>query len=467
MKKETTTKNVLAVLAAAFMSFVGILTETSLNVTFPTMMKQFKVSLDTVQWTTTGYLLMIAIVMITSSYLNERFTAKEQFSVACIGFIVGSLISAMAPNFVILLLGRLVSALGAGLSTPLMFNMITEIMPRAKWGVYMGIAGLVIAMAPTLGPAFGGAITYYMNWRWIFIIVVIFAAIVFIMGFFVIEKYHEQQKDSGFDWLNFIILSAAFISLTIGVNQISHGFANWKLWGLLILAGLLFYIFAKLSKKSNKKLLDLTVFKEKAFIYGALAYFLLQFINIGTSFVLPNYVQIVGHQTSLVGGLILLPGSIIAGLLNPYFGKLYDNLGAKLPLYLGGTLMTISSILFAIYGLDLTVIMIIIIYGVLMLGHRMAFSNTLAESLKLQKGHLRADATAVCQTSQQLAGSVGTTILASIIAISQNQGGASYAVLTARGSQMAFCFTSVLGMIILGCYLRLFILEKAKTKAVK
>ncbi len=151
MKENT--KNILAVLSAAFMSFVGILTETSLNVTFPTMMKEFNVTLDTIQWTTTGYLLAIAIIMICSSYLNERFTAKHLFVVACIGFMVGSVISAITPNFPILLLGRLISALGAGLSTPLMFNLVTEIMPRAKWGVYMGIAGLVVAMAPTLGPA--------------------------------------------------------------------------------------------------------------------------------------------------------------------------------------------------------------------------------------------------------------------------------------------------------------------------
>lgn len=78
-------------------------------------------------------------------------------------------------------------------------------------------------------------------------------------------------------------------------------------------------------------MLDLAVFKQKAFIFGALAYFLLQFINIGTSFVLPNYVQIVGHQSSLIGGLILLLGSIIAGLLNPLFGNWYDKVGSKLP----------------------------------------------------------------------------------------------------------------------------------------
>lgn len=371
MKKST--KNILAVLSAAFMSFVGILTETSLNVTFPTMMKEFKVSLDTIQWTTTGYLLMIAIIMICSSYLNDRFTARQLFIIACVGFMVGSVISAIAPNFPILLLGRLISALGAGLSTPLMFNLITEIMPRSKWGVYMGIAGLVVAMAPTLGPAFGGITTFYLKLRWIFVFVTIFALIVFVAGTPVIGKYHDQVKSS-FDYLSFITLDAAFITLTLGVNQISYGMANPLLWILLVVTALLVWAFVKLSQKSSKKLLDLAVFKQKAFVFGALAYFLLQFNNIGISFVLPNYIQIVGKQSSLVGGLVLLPGSIIAGLLNPYFGSLYDKRGAKLPLYLGGFFMALSCLLFAIFGLNLSAMMIIIFYGIMMMGHRMSFS---------------------------------------------------------------------------------------------
>lgn len=459
MKKST--KNILAVLSAAFMSFVGILTETSLNVTFPTMMKEFNVTLDTIQWTTTGYLLMIAIIMICSSYLNDRFTAKQLFITACVGFMVGSVISAIAPNFPILLLGRLISALGAGLSTPLMFNLVTEIMPRSKWGVYMGIAGLVVAMAPTLGPAFGGITTYDLNWRWIFAFVTIFALIVFVAGTPVIGKYHDQVKSS-FDYLSFITLAAAFITLTLGVNQISNGLANPLLWILLVVTALLIWSFVKLSQKSSKKLLDLAVFKQKAFVFGALAYFLLQFNNIGISFVLPNYIQIVGKQSSLIGGLILLPGSIIAGLLNPYFGSLYDKRGAKLPLYLGGLLMALGCLLFAVFGLNLSTMMIVIFYGVMMLGHRMSFSNTMAEALKIEKGKLRADATAVCQTSQQLAGSVGTTILASIISVWQKQSHGSYAMATAQGSQAAFCFTLLMSLIILFSYWRMFKAEKAK-----
>ena len=459
MKKST--KNILAVLSAAFMSFVGILTETSLNVTFPTMMKEFNVTLDTIQWTTTGYLLMIAIIMICSSYLNDRFTAKQLFITACVGFMVGSVISAIAPNFPILRLGRLISALGAGLSTPLMFNLVTEIMPRSKWGVYMGIAGLVIAMAPTLGPAFVGITTYYLNWRWIFAFVTIFALIVFVAGTPVIGKYHDQVKSS-FDYRSFITLAAAFIMLTLGVNQISNGLANPLLWILLVVTALLIWSFVKLSQKSSKKLLDLAVFKQKAFVFGALAYFLLQFNNIGISFVLPNYIQIVGKQSSLIGGLILLPGSIIAGLLNPYFGSLYDKRGAKLPLYLGGLLMALGCLLFAVFGLNLSTMMIVIFYGFMMLGHRMSFSNTMAEALKTEKGKLRADATAVCQTSQQLAGSVGTTILASIMSVWQKQSHGSYAMATAQGSQAAFCFTLLMSLIILFSYWRMFKAEKAK-----
>lgn len=341
----------------------------------------------------------------------------------------------------------------------MMFNLIVEVMPRQSWGFYMGIAGLVIAMAPTLGPAFGGSVSYYLNWRWIFIIAAIFALFVFISGIFVIGSYHPVQKKS-FNWLAYIFLSLSLVSLVIGVNQLSKGLQNWRLWGLLILTVVLFILFVTISKRSTRKLLDLKVFEDKAFVFGAFAYFLLQFINIGVSFVLPNYIQIVNKQSSLIGGLVLLPGSIIAGLLNPYFGRLYDRLGARVPLYGGAFLMALGSFLLANWGLNLNTWMIICFYGILMLGHRMSFSNTMAQSLKIVDNNLKSDATAVCQTAQQLAGSMGTAILAAIIAIFQNKHTAKYTTLTAQGSMAAFYFTFGLGILILICDWIMFKLSK-------
>lgn len=459
MKRKTTKKNVFAVLAVACISFVGILTETSLNVTFPTLMKQFNVTMNTIQWVTTGYLLMIAIIMLTSSYQSRRFTARQIFVFACIAFMLGSLVSAFASNFTLMILGRLISAFGAGLSIPLMFNLIVEVMPQAKWGLYMGIAGMILALAPTLGPSFGGAVTYFFGWQWIFLIVTIFALIVFFMGIFVVGKYHELTKEK-MDWLGYIILICALVSLVVGFNQLGQGLSNWKFWTLLIISIIAFVGYGYYSRTSSKKILNLAVFKNKAFCCAALAYFLLQFGNIGTSFVLPNYAQIVAHQSSLIGGLILLPGSIIASLLTPWFGSMYDHFGAKTLLYTGGCLFTLGGLLFAIWGINLSMLMIIIFYGIFSLGHRMSFGNTMAEASKIQPRELQTDGTAVFQTAQQLAGSVGTTILAAILAIYQNRGNGSYAMLTAKGSQVSFGIIFGIGLLILVSYWKMFKLEK-------
>ena len=124
--------------------------------------------------------------------------------------------------------------------------------------------------------------------------------------------------------------------------------------------------------------------------------------------------------------------------------------------------MALSCLLFAIFGLNLSAMMIIIFYGIMMMGHRMSFSNTMAEALKVETGKLRADATAVCQTSQQLAGSVGTTILASIMSVWQKQGHGFYTMATAQGSQAAFCFTLLMSLIIMFSYWKMFRAEKAK-----
>ena len=120
-----------------------------------------------------------------------------------------------------------------------------------------------------------------------------------------------------------------------------------------------------------------------------------------------------------------------------------------MPLYGGEFLITLGSFLLANWGLSLTTWMIICFYEILMLGHRMSFSNTMAQSLKIVDKNLKADATAVCQTAQQLAGLMETAILAAIIAVFQNKQTESYATLTAQGSRIAFYFTFGLGILIL------------------
>ena len=228
-EKRETPKRVLAIISCALMAFVSILTETSLNVTFPTLMKQFHIGLGLVQWTTTGYLLTISVIMVASSYLNDRFSARQLFLTAAIAFIAGSVVAGFATNFGVLLAGRLISSIGAGLSIPLMFNMVVELMPQEKWGFYMGLTGLVIILAPSLGPTFGGTVVYYFGWPLIFEIVAIIAIIIMILGLFVVEQYHEKKHPS-FDWLSYIVIASAMIIFNLGFNRISNGLTDVGFW---------------------------------------------------------------------------------------------------------------------------------------------------------------------------------------------------------------------------------------------
>lgn len=456
-RKKESPKHILAIVSCALMAFVSILTETSLNVTFPTLMKQFHIGLGLVQWTTTGYLLTIAVIMVASSYLNERFSAKQLFLTAAISFIGGSVVAGLAPNFWVLLAGRLISSVGAGLSIPLMFNLVVELMPQEKWGFYMGLTGLVVILAPSLGPTFGGTVVYYFGWPLIFYIVALIAVVVLIIGTLSIEQYHEKKHPS-FDWSSYFVIAAAMIIFNLGFNRISNGFGDPYFWLSMVVVAALVFLFIKLSKRSKKKLINLDIFKNKPFVFAMISYLLLQFINIGTSFVLPNYVQIVNHESSLIGGLVLLPGCILSGFLNPWFGHIYDQKGPKLPFLTGTIFCFTASILFTIFGLKISTVMVGVFYGIMIIGRQMAFNNTMAEASKLQPDELHTDATAVFQTGQQYAGSMGTTVMATIISAWQKKPG-NYSVLTAQGSQVAFLVMSIISVIIFLSYLNLFRLE--------
>lgn len=457
-KQQTDPKrreHVAAILTVASMSFIGILTETSLNVSFPVLSRQFGVSLNMVQWLSSGYLLTIAIIMIASSFLNHRFTARALFRTGAVAFLAGSLVCALSTTFPALLAGRLLSALAAGLCTPLMFNMVTELMPVSQRGYWMGVVGLVVALAPSLGPTFGGVIDKFCGWRVIFWIVLALAAVSLLVGWRTVGRYHDVEHPP-FDWARFVVISLSMASFLIGFNQLGSGASNPVFWGGLVVSLLLALLFAWMSRRSTRLLFDVNVLRNPRFLTALFAYLLLQSLNIGLSFVLPSYAQIVNGTSSLIGGLILLPGAIIPSLLNPWFGRLYDTHGARLPLFTGAAFILAGTLLCACFGEHLSIWMMIVFYLLLQFGHRCAFNNTFTEAISVAAPQRHADATAVMQTTQQYAGSIGTTILAAIMALSQKQAGGTsgpcYAALTAQGATHAFWFAVCVAAAIMVLY---------------
>jgi len=452
-------QNLIAIFAVAMMAFLGILVETSMNVTFPTLMKTMHVSLSTVQWITTGYLLTVALLMITSAFLKQRFTNRQLFVAGASLFILGDLICALAPVFPVLLFGRLVQAGCAGIAIPLMFNVVLESVPRSRLGFYMGMAGLILMIAPASGPTFGGIMASLGDWRLIFWSTLPLEAIILLLGFGVMKQFSPVKKVS-FVWGQFALLAVSFVSFTMGLNSLTTaGWLSWQFLGGLILAALTLTGYIQVSKHSENQLLKLEIFRNPVFTFSFMAYVILQFCNIGINFALPNYAQIVVGASSLFGGLMLFPGSLVTALLQPWFGHLLDEHGARLPILLGSSLFFVAALCFTVIGQRLTVIIIAALYVVFSIGRSMAFGNTMTNGLKEVDFSQRADANAIYNTGQQFAGSVGTTILAALMS-SVKIHGMSYAQETAIGSRLAFGLILTLSVINFGLYFIVFHYQK-------
>ncbi|WP_363473095.1 MDR family MFS transporter [Companilactobacillus musae] len=437
-------KVLLAVIATGLMSFCGVIVETSMNISFPTLMKEFNVTTSTVQWMTTIYLLVVAIVVPLSSFFKKNFKTKTLFIFANLFFILGVLIDAIAPAFPILLLGRVIQGLGTGIALPLMFNIILENVPASKIGLMMGIGTLITAVAPAIGPTFGGLVVSALGWRYIFVILLPILIISFLLGIKNIEQKSQIQK-SAFDLASLIALILTFGGLIYGFSNMS----NLNLYVIVsFIIGILGLIgFVVRSEKIKQPILNLNVLKNKTFASHVLSFFFFQILSLGFAFILPNYIQLVNHQSATIAGLAVLPAGVVGAILAPLGGKILDEMGARLPILFGVTFADISLIIFTIFSRNLNTTLIIWAYILYMFGMGLSFGNIMTNGLKYLTNQNQADGNAIFNTLQQFAGATGTSIVSAIIALSQNNKSLSTATSTAIGTQHAFIILVILGLI--------------------
>ena len=453
-ERKLNTKLVLSVIATGIMSFSGVVVETAMNVTFPTLMEEFSIGTSTVQWMTTSYLLILAIIMPMSSFLNRRFKTKSIFTVAMIFYISGILCGFTAPAFMLLLLGRILEGIGTGLALPLMFNIITEQAPLKNMGVMMGIGMLVTAIAPAVGPSAGGWIAEHLGWRMIFAGLLPFLIVAFVLGISSIQQSHETKIIS-FDVFGWLLLTISFIALIFVIDESStFGLLSIPvLLAIIIFAGSLALFIrhensltsltkSLLNKMQSSKqspkipLIDLAVFSEKTFVLSLFAIIALQFIILGQSYLLPNFSQLTLGAGATAAGAQMLPGCAIGAVMAPISGQIFDELGARKPIMTGILFCLISEILFLAFTPLLTVELIACIFCIFTIGQALQIGNNFTVALKYLPENLKADGNAVINTMQQLFGALGTSIISGIVAASQ-LGATNLATSTLAGAQNA------------------------------
>jgi len=451
LNESVSTRVKLSILAVGLLSFTGILIETSMNVTFPTLTKDLGVSLGIVQWLTTGYLLLTTIVMSTTAYVLKKFDPLKIFIFATTMCLVGSIICMLAPNFPVLMGGRLLQAISTGLSTPLMFSLIFEEVPSSKLGLYTGLASVVVSLAPALGPTYGGIINRMWTWREIFVGVIPLIILLFVIGQFTIRGKARGTKGISFDYLSVIGLAIIFSIILVTFEQAgSHGWLSLQFWAWLVGSILVVVLFAWYNQKSSRQLIDLSILKLPVLRLRLFSYFSLQFINIGLSFVLPIFAQTVLHLNSAQAGLMLLPGSLMGAIVGPFAGYLYDKRGATTPLLVSGILITVGSSLFWFKSESLTLMSITIIYLILRIGFNFGFGPSLSDGSMQVHGSKKSDQNSLFSMMQQYAGSLGTNVLSVVIsAVALTSGTKNTVLNTIAGTKIDFIILTVLSLLVL------------------
>ncbi|WP_349533590.1 MFS transporter [Leuconostoc citreum] len=383
-------QHVLAIISVALLAAGGIMIETAMNVTFPKLTQVFHTSLNNIQWVTTAYLLAVTVTMTTSAYLTNRFGARRIWLTANLLFIGGTICAGFANSLAILLLGRVLEGIAAGLAMPLMFNLVLSLIPKPKIGVWMGIGAMVISLAPSFGPTYGGALIETLGWH-------------------NIAHVAKQNKHLSFDFIAFSLLAIALITGLLVVNQLETGRLNIL---FLILAIISVTAFIYKSQHSQKVFLNIRLFKSQTFTLLLIPVTFYMFANLGLSLLIPNYLQASAGTTSFLAGFALLPGTLFGAFLSPYFGSLYDKVGATKLIFLGNGIFTISLFGMALLTHRLGFILILISYIIFTIGRSMAFSTGMTAAVDQLPIAQQSDANAILQASQMFMGALGTTVAA-------------------------------------------------------
>jgi len=415
-------RNIPLMIALLICGFMGMFSETSLNIALHHLMKEFNIYPATVQWLTTSYLLVLGILIPISGLLIRRFKTKRIFVTALVFSITGLVLSANSPNFTVLLIGRIIQACGTGLATPILFNTILVIFPPNRRGVAMGTVSLVMMFAPATGPAISGFIMEYLNWHWIFWIPIPFLLFSLCLGLVYLIDLSVEKKPA-IDYISIVLSTMGFSGLVIGFSLAGEEQMGWGALPVLLsllIGGMSLILFGRRQLKLEEPILNVRVFKHPMFRMGIGLTILSNFIIFSSNLLLPMFIQGGLGLSSSEAGLLLLPGGIINGIMALVTGHLFDKFGPRWVVIPGFVFGLISVVVFSQIATTTQGVTIIIFCTLLMIGMSMITTPSQTNGLNQLERKYYPDGAAIVNTTIQTSGAIGTAIAVGILNKSQN-----------------------------------------------
>jgi EmrB/QacA subfamily drug resistance transporter len=405
-------KAMLFVLMAGL--FLAILNQTLLNVAVPHLMTEFGVETSTIQWLTTGYMLVNGVLIPLSAFLITRFGSRSLFLTAMMFFTVGTLVCGLATNFPIMMAGRIIQAVGGGILQPLVMTTIMFIFPPESRGKGMGVFGLAMMFAPAAGPTLSGWIIEHFSWRIMFTGLVPLCCLVLLAAFFVFRNMVEPKKIK-IDIVGTVLSVIGFALLLYGVSEAgSKGWDDPIVVVTVIVGVISIAAFVIQQLKSSQPMLDFRVFKYDIFSLSSVLNVIITIALFSGIFLLPIYLQNLLGFSALDSGLLLLPGALVMLVMSPISGILFDKYGPR-PLAIAGLIITaVTTFDYAFLTLQSSFTHIMVIYMIRALGISLLMMPVMTAGMNQLPRELNSHGTAMANTLRQISGSLGISLITTV-----------------------------------------------------
>lgn len=422
---------VLVLVAGMFMS---VLDTSIVNVAISAIQTDFGGSTADVAWISTAYSLVLGVVVPASAWLGDRFGIARVYTLSLAAFALGSALCGLAWNLDSLIAFRVIQAIPGGLLPAISLTMVYRIVPPARIGAAMGMYGLGIVVAPALGPALGGYLVEYVNWRLVFYINIPIGILGVVAAVLLLPKF-APAITRRFDVFGFLTIATGLVSLLLAFSEgPSWGWTGYRVLGLIALGVLCLAAFVVIELEVEHPLLDLRVFRHRLYSVSLVTMSVMMTGLFATLFYIPLFLQQGLHYPALRTGLLLLPQALVMGILMPVAGRLYDLFGPRYLAFFGLLVSAGGTFLLTGINADMTESELVLWLCIRAAGTGLAMMPIMTGGLSSLPGVLTTSGSAINTVAQRVSAALG---LAGLTALATNQQGglmAARAALVPAGS---------------------------------
>lgn len=399
-----------------FGGLIAILNQTLLAPALPSIMKEMQVDAATAQWLTTGFMLVNGIMIPVTAYLLDRFTTRKLFFISMGVFTLGTFIAGISTSFPVILLARILQAAGAGVMMPMGQTIMLWTLPKKYRGVGMGMIGLVMGFAPAVGPVIAGFVIDAFNWHMLFYGITPLSILTIVVAYFYLENLGETSNPK-LDIPSVILSTLGFGGLLYSFSSIgSYGF-NLEVMITMAVGAIALFCFIHRQLHMDEPLLNVRVLSNHKFMVSVVLSMLINAALVVGGILNPIYIQTIRGYSASVSGLIMLPASIVMAVMSPISGRLFDKFGPRVLAIPGLIIVTVFTLPMATMDENTSIFYLAFVYTVRMIGLSLVNMPINTWGINALENRVIAHGTAIANTFRQVAGSLGTAVLITVMSI--------------------------------------------------